>query len=894
MKKILSILFLAIFMFPLNEKREVKAVGEKVFEPIVKYQFNEGELGKDLYGNYDLSIVGNPKKGTYGVVLDGNSYLYSSYDNSRDVTDSLSKFTVTLWAKEVAVGGSHRFILGTGCAYSQDGFGMGFYAGNSAYIVPNGSFNAYADNFVTSQKENFGTKVPNYNTSTEWNLFTIMLRNGECYFGVNGNLYPFSGQIDINLIKNITQTFTIGAVCSNNGSSPHNKFAGEIADVRIYNDFLTQQEFNTIFEKGINGEESIMRTISINNVDGSAAADPSSEIYPYDFAVKTYSLTNNGIMESLKDIAPNVTLSDGTNVVANVLWGKTTQLDTNSVVVTGILDVPGVHKKEIQVLVSKHEEARISVNTTFSNHMVLQRNKNVKIFGYGGNVGEEVTVTFNGQTKRGVIDENGWEVYLDPMEANSIGSNLVITYGSQEIVYQDVVVGEVLLCSGQSNMEISIQYIDNKDRTVKRQYYQHDNYDKIRILSLPFLAATSPTIYESPKAVWKKCESLDKSYQYSAYAMATASNYQAILGDVVVGVIVAAVGGSCIEEWIDPTSMAKLPSYAASMGKVNSQYYNGFIHNLAGYTISGIVWYQGESNSQPSMVKSYIRQFNAYLSLYRRIFEDETLPIVVQQLVQWDNWCETGPFRQMQWDLMKNIEGVYVVNGIDTGDMDPVDGIHPSDKWVLGKRAAGILAMINGIAKEDFAVKNPYGVSKDITKANILVKDEMTTITFDVEGSPTLKAKGTITGFQVKSGNVWNYVEANIVEGVITIETTFKNIVGIRYNYGNGYENGVYVYDEEGLPLAPNADIEIMIINDGPGTEEPGTEDPGTTEPGTEDPGTTEPGTEGPSTEDPGKDEPTPKKGCKGSIFASLLGVVTLLNSVVVIRFARRKKNEIA
>ena len=827
MSKVRSLLLVCLlfFSFLLVGVNDVKAEEKDnyLLNPVVKYEFNEGALGADSMNGYDLTIAGNPTAGEKGVVLNGNSYLYMKALNGYDITDALDSFTVTVWAKEASIGAGHRFMIGTGVAYSVTGFGMGFYSTNSAYIVPSGAADGYASNFVTSSSDSFGPHATNYNTSLEWNLYTLMVKEGTLSYGVNGYLYTIPQTLSMNTIRNLTQTFTVGAVCSNDGSGVNNLFNGEIADVRIYNDFLSADEFKAIYDNGIGGAECVYRNVDISSIQNSSYTDAN----PYDFEVPATStkLTENSILTAVKELDVKVKLSDDSVVSANVVPSKI-EIKASEAIVTGVLDVTGVSNSKsvkVKVRVYMNTDAQITVNTTFTDHMVLQRNEKVKIFGYGGSEGGVVTVSYNGQTKTGVVGENGWSVYLDPMAAKATGSDLVITYKNQTITYTDVVVGEVLLCSGQSNMDITLQYIMNKNSSVYREYNEFSNYDKIRFLDIPYVESTEPKIYESPIARWTTVNSIADCKSYSAYALAAASHYQAILGDEVpVGVIKAAVGGSCIEEWLDPASMKNLNSYAASMNKVDSRYYNAYIYNLAGYTLGGILWYQGCANSQPRMVADYIKQFNAYVSHYRTIFENNDLPIIVQQLVQHDSWVSLAEIRQAQWDFMKTHKNVYSIVGIDKGSMEPTDGIHPTDKWALGERVAAALALAKGMNKADFAVDNAYGVSPEIVSAKIETIDTGSRITFQTTADGKLKAVTGVTGFQVQVNGIWYDVEANVVNGIVVIETTYTNIKDIRYNFINGYDTqyginrfvynyeGVFIYDDENLPLAPSTKISYV------------------------------------------------------------------------------------
>ena len=488
------------------------------------------------------------------------------------------------------------------------------------------------------------------------------------------------------------------------------------------------------------------------------------------------------------------------------------------------------------------------VNTTFTSNMVLQRNKRVKIFGYGGEAGEVVTVNFAGQTKTTENTADGWALYLDAMIENKVGQTLTIIHKEQTITLTNVVVGDVLLCSGQSNMAFQLQYFVNKRASVKTEYMSLNNYKNIRVYdaSSVNLERSEPTIYqESLGRSWKLCNDYDSIKFYSAYALGAASNYSSVVGDSVpIGIIIAAVSGTQIEEWIDPATIAS-NSFISYAGDRNSRYYNGYIHNLAGYTISGFLWYQGCSNADPGMVNDYKIAFSMMLSHYRQIFENPTLPAIVQQLVQLTSVVEISYIRIAQWKFMSTISNVYTINGFDTGDMSPTDGIHPVDKWVLGQRVAGALALASGIKKDEMLNQDlPYGVSSAITSATCVQDGDEKVITINTANEDDYwTATGDITGFQIFCDYTWQDVTATVVDGKIQIRTTLAEATRIRYNFCNGYIHGgsqpyarvetpVFVY-AGGLPLAIARRIDVEMSDDPlpPTSSEPDVSEPDTEEP---------------------------------------------------------------
>ena len=456
----------------------------------------------------------------------------------------------------------------------------------------------------------------------------------------------------------------------------------------------------------------------------------------------------------------------------------------------------------------------IYVNTTFTDNMVLQRDKRIKIFGYGGNPGETVRVRFAGKTFKGFVNESGWEVFLDAMPACAEGKTLEIVHRGKTIKIDNVVVGEVWLCGGQSNMAVTVQYILSKDSKVESEYSEYGNWNSVRVYNRNARQVTgSPVIESTVNEKWRVIKSIKDVKNSSAAAVAFALNLAHVLGDEVpVGVINCSYGGSPIEGWISPEGMKNLKSYFEQQ---NSVYYNGMLYNILGYSFGGFFWYQGCANAQPQMAPDYEKQFNVLLSEIRAATGDDELPTIVMQLVQFDDWCSWTPIRQVQWDLM-DIKNVFTVCGIDLGchiigyeNAAAADGIHPTDKWAVGKRAAGVAASeIFHLDSHENGV--PYGISPEIEKA-VWENGE---VRVSVSRAAALSASaGTISGFEVRSLGKWLTAEAT-VEGnniILRVDGLERKPLQIRYLQANAFPEGTaFIYNEYGLPVAP---IENIVVD---------------------------------------------------------------------------------
>ncbi|MBO2517016.1 MAG: hypothetical protein CW338_07055 [Clostridiales bacterium] len=371
----------------------------------------------------------------------------------------------------------------------------------------------------------------------------------------------------------------------------------------------------------------------------------------------------------------------------------------------------------------------------------------------------------------------------------------------QTVTIKKVLVGEVWLGSGQSNMTLTInEMTGNAGRHPEfiEDYKTISNWDMLRFFTYPYGASDEPKQDYSRKMTWSRFSGYTWAANVSGLAVAFASQLQEMLGeDIPVGIIISAVGGSSIEEWLDSETMEELPSHAAVMNKKDSRFYNGMIHPIQGYAIRGILWYQGEANSPWS--SDYRLQFEAYLKLYRGIFRDAQLPCIVMQLPQYTDGHYPA-FRQMQWDIMNEDENVYTVCGIDLGDCH---NIHPVDKYPFAGRAAGVAVseIYGGTPVEGM----PFGISPSITGARYMEEG----ILLETNSSQSLAAPAVIEGFRIRNGSRWQETTACMKDGRIIVDCSGMKPSAISYLQDAYFIDMEFVYNEYGLPLAPAACVEV-------------------------------------------------------------------------------------
>lgn len=437
------------------------------------------------------------------------------------------------------------------------------------------------------------------------------------------------------------------------------------------------------------------------------------------------------------------------------------------------------------------EQEPLSFAPVFADHMVLQRDAEVSVFGYGAE-GEKVIVEYDGRTAEGSVENGKWSVRFGPFPASTEGKTLTATSPSGSISVSDVVVGEVWLCSGQSNMELSLQYVGFGE------YRSYANVDKIRVADIE--NGTSPTAQRSFAAPleWKAPSSLEELGGNSAYAVGFALRLQEGLGeDIPVGIVQSDTSGSAIEEWMNAQSVAETGSIAESMGKIPVERYNSMIYPMLSYTFGGLLWYQGEANAAAPAL--YAEQFKALVKQYREEFCP--MPVISTQLPKYSD-SDWPVFRQMQWDTMSEISDSYVVCGIDTGLKAD---IHPLDKYELSRRA-GELALTEIYGKEGYRGLAPYPTQAINDRGVVTISFSGTANGIEVKGTSTEE----ISGFSLCGEDGVYFEAAARLEGenIIVSSASVSVPVKIRYAWAPVPETPLY---SNGNPFAP---FEFSVRNE--------------------------------------------------------------------------------
>lgn len=391
----------------------------------------------------------------------------------------------------------------------------------------------------------------------------------------------------------------------------------------------------------------------------------------------------------------------------------------------------GLYKKYILffilTILSVNAFAIITTHHLFSDNMVLQRDMRVPVWGFATK-DEKVVVRFNGQEQITYAKHGKWAVYLQPMKALSIGQAMNIQGAENEIIVKNILIGEVWLCAGQSNMEWSLFKTNGGEEAIASS-----SNALLRIFNVPHNVQMKPV--DDINAQWV-LSAPKTTRNISAVGYYFLSNLQKKL-NVPVGFINASFGGTKIEAWLsrevlmnqpykdrfmDPDimkheydsiwesalpminayekekAMAKalkmpIPPKPANIPgeyKGTTTIYNGELYPLIPFAIKGIAWYQGESNGYPQMAGTYAQLLKSLIVSWRKEWKQAMLPFIVIQLSGDAKEVQSNPseisgkamIKEAQLLVANSLKNVALVTTSDCGDLD----VHYHEKKPIGDR----------------------------------------------------------------------------------------------------------------------------------------------------------------------------------------------------------------
>lgn len=440
------------------------------------------------------------------------------------------------------------------------------------------------------------------------------------------------------------------------------------------------------------------------------------------------------------------------------------------------------------VLVATTIRAEVLLPRLFSDNGILQRGIKVPVWGTT-NADDPVTVSFAGQTVTAKVKEGKWRAELAPLEASSEGRELVVKQGDQTITRKNIVVGDVWLCGGQSNMQWQIAQSAGKDEALAEAPNPN-----LRLFNVRRLQHRKTPLETLDAGQWKEAgpktiHDFSAVGYYFGRALQKATN-------VPIGLINANLGGTTAERWMAIEAIESNPEIKdmnAQQGK--SDLYNGIIAPLVPFGVKGAIWYQGESNE--SRPYNYRHVLSAVIKNWRETFGHGDFPFLIVELAPFKK-IETEPVDQtwavvresMQW-IAKNVPNTATVSIVDVGDEKD---IHPRRKQPVGERLAiAARAMAYGEAI------TPAG--PQLEKATF--EGNKATISFKNVGSG-LEVKGDeLTGFTIAGDDKKFYNAKATLDGdkVIVTSEHVANPKAVRFGWAD--YPVVNLWNKDGLPAHP-------------------------------------------------------------------------------------------
>ncbi len=474
-------------------------------------------------------------------------------------------------------------------------------------------------------------------------------------------------------------------------------------------------------------------------------------------------------------------------------------------------------------VVVSHLGAAVTLPRVVSDNMVLQREIPVRIWGKA-NPGEAVTVKFRGQTASTKADNDGaWAVYLRPMQAG--GPDNLVVEADNTITLRNVLVGEVWVASGQSNMEWEVRNSDNAQEEIRKA-----NYPQIRLFEAEKVTSDIPL--DDVKGEWRECSPESVQTITAVGYFFGRKLHQELKAPV--GILQSSWGGTPAEAWTSMDALRADPAtrfYLWRWDRVLEQYpaaklqhdravaewerkpesergnrpreprgpghqhapatlYNAMIAPIIDYNIRGAIWYQGESNAGADQAFEYRYLFPRMILNWRDKWRQGEFPFLFVQLANFETGADWPILRESQNEALR-LRNTGVAVTTDIGN--PTD-IHPRNKQDVGLRLA-LWALAETYGR-DLVYSGPF-------YRQMTVEGREATLWFDHVGGGLKAEGGSLKGFVIAGPDrVFHPANARISGNTVVVSSPkVEEPSAVRYAWHNNPENTLR--NAEGLPASP-------------------------------------------------------------------------------------------
>lgn len=468
--------------------------------------------------------------------------------------------------------------------------------------------------------------------------------------------------------------------------------------------------------------------------------------------------------------------------------------------------------------------ADVRMPKLFTDNMMLQRDRPVRVWGWA-EAGEGVTVALAGKTAATKADASGaWKVELPAFKE---GAKLTLTVkGKNSLTLSNIIIGDIWVCSGQSNMELALGGCLGAADDIKAA-----DLPKIRHIKFSHTQAAEPQTDAPAATAWQVCAPATVS-RVTAAGFYFAREIEQKTG-VPIGIIDTNWGGTRIEPWVAneglglveslkknaikppaPTTPENPPAVPAAPPNKNSwsSMYNAMIHPVIQLPIKGVLWYQGESNGIEG--DTYYDKMCALIGGWRQQWQQGDFPFYFVQLANYQAPLEdaTGgngwaKLREAQTKaLALPNTGMAVI--IDTVPLAQSRDIHPKNKYDVGLRLAQ-WALARDYAQKGVVVSGPLfkGLAVEGSKARLTFNHPGTGLMVgkkEGRAATTEDKEGKLKRFAIAGADKkWFWAEAMIEKNTVVVSSPEVPVpVAVRYAFEMN-PDGANLYNREGLPASP-------------------------------------------------------------------------------------------
>ncbi len=485
--------------------------------------------------------------------------------------------------------------------------------------------------------------------------------------------------------------------------------------------------------------------------------------------------------------------------------------------------------------------ADVRLPSVISSGMVLQQNDSVAIWGWAEN-NQKIEVTPGWSRDKYTVISGTDGKWMMEIKTPSAGGPYTITVnGGNEVILRDILIGEVWLCSGQSNMEMSLGPVNQWQPGVMNYEKElaDSNYPQIRFFTVP--RKSSAEMQQDCQAQWAKCNR-ETVAPFSAVAYFFGKRLHKNL-NIPIGLIMSAHGGTPCQSWTEMKFMRSHEAFGSlleeydnacerypealkeweikvkqweisakemrargdippqkpwqPMGPGNqhapASLFNGMISPILPYSIRGVIWYQGEANARRAFEYRFI--FPAMIQNWREEWNDPDMPFFYVQIAPWQ-YSEpdiAAELREAQLITMNIMPYTGMV--VTTDLVDNVDDIHPENKRPVGERLA-LWALANVYNQGDIIFSGPVYKSMNI-------EGEKIRIFFDYVDGGLVAKNGELTHFELAGDNEIFFPADATVDGktVLIYSDLVKNPKNVRFGWSNTAQPNLF--NNAGLPASP-------------------------------------------------------------------------------------------